>query len=73
MTTRIIRHTHTPVTNEALSLRDMMNRLMENAFVSPEQWSGDWSQFQGAARLEARKCGHYLRGWHRHVEGRSVC
>jgi HSP20 family protein len=49
MTTRIIRHTHTPVTNEALSLRDMMNRLMENAFVSPEQWSGDWSQFQGAA------------------------
>lgn len=43
MTTRIIRRTVTPVTADALSLRDMMNRLMENAFVTPEQWYADWS------------------------------
>lgn len=42
MATRIIRRTVTPVAAEALSLRDMMNRLMENAFVSPEQWNSDW-------------------------------
>jgi HSP20 family protein len=24
-----------------LSLRDMMNRMMENAFISPEQWLGE--------------------------------
>jgi len=26
----------------------MMNRLMENAFVSPEQWVSDWPQGGGA-------------------------
>lgn len=45
MTTHIIRRTYTPVTNEALSLRDMRSRLMENAFVSPEQWIADWQQY----------------------------
>ena len=49
MTTRIIRRTVTPVTTDALSLRDMMNRLMENAFVSPEQWSADWVPFAASA------------------------
>ena len=48
MTTRIIRRTYAPVENNVLSLRDMMNRLMENAFVSPEQWAGDWPQNGGA-------------------------
>ena len=42
MTTRIVRRTYTPVAPETLSLRDMMNRLMENAFVSPDQWANDW-------------------------------
>jgi HSP20 family protein len=31
------------MTADALSLRDMMNRLMENAFVTPEQWYGEWT------------------------------
>src|SRR5512133_1415086 len=43
MATRIIRRTVTPVSADALSLRDMMNRLMENAFVSPEQWFSDYT------------------------------
>ncbi len=43
MTTRIIRRTLTPVSPDALSLRDMMNHLVESAFVSPDQWYGDWS------------------------------
>ena len=43
MTTRIVRRTVTPVTADALSLRDMMNRLMENAFVTPEQWYAEGS------------------------------
>lgn len=47
MTTRIIRRTVTPATADALSLRDMMNRLVENAFVSPDQWVADWTP-QGA-------------------------
>jgi HSP20 family protein len=51
MATRIIRRTVaplSPVASEALSLRDMMNRLMENAFVSPEQWFND-TPLQGYA------------------------
>jgi HSP20 family protein len=31
------------VTAETLSLRDMMSRLMENAFVTPDQWYADAS------------------------------
>ena len=47
MATRIIRRTVAPVSSDALSLRDMMNRLMENAFVSPEQWASDWTPGTG--------------------------
>ena len=42
MATRIIRRTVAPVSSDMWSLRDMMNRLMENAFVTPEQWFSDW-------------------------------
>ncbi len=47
MTTRIVRRTYVPATPESFSLRDMMNRLMENAFVSPEQWATDWPLLGG--------------------------
>src|SRR6266542_2856861 len=47
MTTRIIRRTVTPVSSDVFSLRDMMNQLMENAFISPEQWYADWSPARG--------------------------
>jgi HSP20 family protein len=47
MSTRIIRRTVAPVSSDVLSLRDMMNQLMENAFISPEQWFGDWSPARG--------------------------
>ena len=42
MATRIIRRTVSPVNNDVLSLRDMMNNLMENAFISPDRWYADW-------------------------------
>ena len=40
MTTRMVRRTMTPVPTEMLSLRDMMGRLMESAFVAPDRWYG---------------------------------
>lgn len=40
MATRIVRRSTSSFPSEMLSLRDMMGRLMENAFVSPEQWFG---------------------------------
>jgi HSP20 family protein len=43
MTTRIIRRVVAPMAPEPLSLRDMMNRLVENAFVSPEQSFSEWA------------------------------
>ena len=46
MATRIIR-TVTPFHSDALSLRDMMGRLMENAFVNPEQWFAEGTPFNG--------------------------
>jgi HSP20 family protein len=54
MATRIIRRTVAPATSDALSLRDMMNQLMENAFVSPEQW------FTGATPLTSPTSGPAL-------------
>jgi HSP20 family protein len=48
MATRIIRRTVAPVPSDALSLRDMMNQLMENAVINPEQWFADWSPVRGA-------------------------
>ena len=48
MATRIIRRTVAPVPGDVLSLRDMMNQLMENAVINPEQWFGDWSPVRGA-------------------------
>jgi HSP20 family protein len=42
MATRIVRRTVTPVPADAFSLRDMMNQLVENAFVSPERWTWEW-------------------------------
>jgi len=52
MTTRIIRRTVAPVTADAFSLRDMMNRLMENAFVNPEQWYSDGVPGAGAPAID---------------------
>ena len=43
MTTRIIRRSVVPVNNDVLSLREMMNNLVENAFISPERWFSDLS------------------------------
>lgn len=54
MATRIIRRTVAPATSDALSLRDIMNQLMENAFVSPEQW------FSGATPLTSPTSGPAL-------------
>lgn len=53
MATRFIRRTFAPVTPDALSLRDMMNRLMENAFVNPEQWGNEIGAYQGAGNSPA--------------------
>jgi HSP20 family protein len=36
----MVRRSGSSVPSEVLSLRDMMNRMMENAFISPEQWWG---------------------------------
>ena len=52
MTTRIIRRTVAPVSADTFSLRDMMNRLMENAFVSPEQWYSDGVPSAGAPAID---------------------
>lgn len=54
MATRIIRRTVAPAASDAMSLRDMMNQLMENAFVSPEQW------FSGASPLTSPTSGPAL-------------
>jgi HSP20 family protein len=43
MTTRIIRRTVNPWSAEALSLREVMNQLVENAFVAPNHWYADWT------------------------------
>jgi HSP20 family protein len=53
MATRFIRRTFTPATADALSLRDMMNRLVENAFVNPEPWNGEWGAYQGNGNTPA--------------------
>ena len=37
MATRLVRR-YEPITHDMLSLRDMMDRLVESAFVSPTQW-----------------------------------
>ena len=42
MTSRIIRRTVNPASVDALSLRDMMSRLVESAFVTPDQFA-NWS------------------------------
>ena len=47
MAMRIIRRSVTPVSSDALSLRDMMNQLVENAFISPDQWNYDWPAGSG--------------------------
>ena len=56
MAMRIVRRSVSPVSSDALSLRDMVNQLMENAFVSPEQWNTDWpygnGQVQGGPALD---------------------
>ncbi len=52
MTTRIIRRTFTPVSSDALSLRDMMDRLVESAFVSPDHWPTEWAPTAGGPALD---------------------
>ncbi|MGQ9903441.1 MAG: Hsp20/alpha crystallin family protein [Anaerolineae bacterium] len=47
MTTRMIRR-YDPFA-EAISLRNMMDRLMENAFVNPAQWLGVNGEFNAPA------------------------
>ena len=47
MAMRIIRRSVNPVSSDALSLRDMMNQLVENAFISPDQWNYDWPSGNG--------------------------
>lgn len=48
MATRIIRRIE-PFAPEALSLREMMDRMMENAFVSPGQWLANGWNFDAPA------------------------
>ena len=48
MAMRIVRRSVNPVSSEALSLRDMMSQLMENAFVSPDQYLSDWLPGNGS-------------------------
>ncbi len=42
MTNRMVRRNYPSGSNDVLSLRDMMGRLMENAFISPDQWFDDF-------------------------------
>ncbi len=42
MANRMVRRNYPSGVNDMLSLRDMMGRLMENAFISPDQWFGDY-------------------------------
>ena len=44
MANRMVRRTMSSTPSDMLSLRDMMGSLMENAFISPEQW---WNQGSG--------------------------
>jgi HSP20 family protein len=48
MATRIVRR-YEPFAAEALSLRDMMDRLVENAFVNPSQWLSNGGNFDAPA------------------------
>lgn len=41
MATHIVRRTVAPVSADVLSLREMMNQLIENAFISPQRWLMD--------------------------------
>ncbi len=42
MANRMVRRNYPSSANDMLSLRDMMGHLMENAFISPDQWFGDY-------------------------------
>lgn len=42
MTNRMVRRGNSSGATDMLSLRDMMGRLMENAFISPDQWLDDF-------------------------------
>ena len=50
MANRLVRRDYPSGATEVLSLRDMVGRLMENAFISPDQWFGD---FYSGMRLPA--------------------
>ena len=51
MAMRIVRRSVNPVSSDALSLRDMMIQLMENAFVSPDQYLSDWLPGNGCVTV----------------------
>src|SRR6266542_5792620 len=42
MAKRMMRRNYSSGASDILSLRDMMGRLMENAFISPDQWYDDF-------------------------------
>ena len=67
MVTRMIRRID-PFTPDALSLRDMMDRVMENAYVSPSQWlANGWNHDAPAIDVIENNDGYVIKaalpGW----------
>ncbi len=48
MATRLVRR-YDPISSDMMSLRDMMDRLVESAFVSPTQWMTNGANFDTPA------------------------
>ena len=67
MTNRMVRRGYSSGATDVLSLRDMMGRLMENAFISPDQWFDEYGMRMPAVDVSEADDAYVLKaelpGW----------
>jgi HSP20 family protein len=68
MANRMVRRsTSVPLASEMFPLRDMMGRLMENAFINPDQWGMDFGMRLPSIDVSENNDGYVVRaelpGW----------